>query len=274
MKKICAWIVKYLTLIIFAILILFPVYVVAVGSFKSEFEMYNNIFGLPESWGLENYITAFESGQMAVYFKNSLFVTALSVMLLILLSSMTAFALSRLHLRGRSWIYKLFVIGIAVPTQVGIIQLALLMSKLQLTNSLLGLVLVYVAYELPFSVFVFYGYMQSLPWEIQEAAIVDGCNLWRLYWQVAMPLSKNAIATVLIFDMVTVWNDMLFPLMLISKEKLRTLPFGLLQFRGQYSSQYTVIFAGVILITIPLIVLYLTMQKQFVSGMTQGAVKG
>ena len=89
-----------------------------------------------------------------------------------------------------------------------------------------------------------------------------------------MPLSKNAIATVLIFDMVTVWNDMLFPLMLISKEKLRTLPFGLLQFRGQYSSQYTVIFAGVILITIPLIVLYLTMQKQFVSGMTQGAVKG
>ena len=154
MKKICAWIVKYLTLIIFAILILFPVYVVAVGSFKS------------------------------------------------------------------------------------------------------------------------YGYMQSLPWEIQEAAIVDGCNLWRLYWQVAMPLSKNAIATVLIFDMVTVWNDMLFPLMLISKEKLRTLPFGLLQFRGQYSSQYTVIFAGVILITIPLIVLYLTMQKQFVSGMTQGAVKG
>ena len=128
MKKICAWIVKYLTLIIFAILILFPVYVVAVGSFKSEFEMYNNIFGLPESWGLENYITAFESGQMAVYFKNSLFVTALSVVLLILLSSMTAFALSRLHLRGRSRIYKLFVIGIAVPTQVGIIQLALLMA--------------------------------------------------------------------------------------------------------------------------------------------------
>ena len=104
MKKICAWIVKYLTLIIFAILILFPVYVVAVGSFKSEFEMYNNIFGMPESWGLENYITAFESGQMAVYFKNSLFVTALSVVLLILLSSMTAFALSQLHLRGRSWI--------------------------------------------------------------------------------------------------------------------------------------------------------------------------
>lgn len=274
MKKLCLGTAKYLTLILFAFLILFPVYIVVVGSFKTEFEMYRNIFGFPESWGLQNYIIAFQGGKMGSSFKNSLIVTVCAVVSLVFLGSMVAFALARLHMKYSNIIYKMFVVGIAVPTQVGIIQLALLMSKLHLTNSLLGLILVYVAYELPFSVFVFFGFMQSLPWEIQEAAIVDGCNKWQLYWRFILPLSKNAIATVLIMDMVVIWNDMLFPLMLISKESLRTLPFGLLQFRGQYASQYTVIFAGVILITLPMIILYLVMQKQFISGMTQGAVKG
>lgn len=274
MKKGVSVFAKYVVLLFFALLILFPVYIVVVGSFKTEFEMYNNIFGLPASWGLGNYITAFVDGQMGLYYKNSLVVTAASILALVVLGSMAAFALTRLRLKRAGLIYGLFVIGIAVPTQVGIIQLALLMSRLHLTNSLLGLILVYIAYELPFSVFVFYGFMQTLPWEIQEAAIMDGSSKWQLYWKFCLPLSKNALATVVIFDLVTVWNDMLFPMVLISREKLRTLPFGLLQFRGQYSSQYTIIFAGVLLITLPLAVLYLTMQKQFISGMTQGAVKG
>ena len=274
MKRTSSVIIKYVVLLFFVFLILFPIYIVVTSSFKTEFEMYSNIFSLPETWKLDNSVTAFVDGNMATNFKNSLIVTGCSVTLLVFLGSMVSFALTRLRLRHSDFVYKMFVIGIAVPTQVGIIQLALMMSKMHLTNSLLGLILVYVAYELPFSVFVFYGFMQSLPWEIQEAAIMDGCNKWQLYWRFCLPLSKNAIVTVLIFDMVTVWNDMLFPLMLTSKEQLRTLPFGLLQFRGQHASQYTVIFAGVMLTTLPLIILYLSMQKRFVSGMTYGAVKG
>ena len=265
---------KYAVLTVFAILILFPVYMVVMGSFKSEFELYDNIFGLPEHLGFDNYVTAFVDGNLREYYRNSLIVTACSVAASLLLSSMTAFALTRLKLRGSRLVYLLFVIGIAVPTQVGIIQLALQMSRMHLTNSLPGLILIYVAYELPFSVFVFYGFMQDIPWEIQEAAVIDGCSRFQLYWTVVMPLARSAIATVAIFNLVEIWNDMLFPLVLISKESLRTLPYGLLQFRGQYASQYTVIFAGVILITLPLVILYLCLQKQFIQGLTQGAVKG
>jgi len=265
---------RYAVLILFALLILFPVYMVVMGSFKSEFELYDNIFGLPAKIGFGNYVKAFVEGNLREYYRNSLIVTGCSLAASLALSSMAAFALTRLKLRGRRAIYLLFVIGIAVPTQVGVIQLALQMSRMHLTNSLLGLILIYVSYELPFSVFVFYGFMQDIPWEIQEAAVIDGCTPFQLYSRIILPLSRSAVATVAIFNLVEIWNDMLFPLVLISKESLRTLPYGLLQFRGQYASQYTVIFAGVILITLPLVVLYLCMQKQFIRGLTQGAVKG
>ena len=274
MKRTFEQIVKYIILVFFALLILFPVYMVISGSFKTEFELYSNVFGFPDTVSFKNYVTAFIDGNLKNYFMNSVVVTVCSVILIVLLSSMAAFALARLKVRFHNAIYRLFILGIAIPAQVGIIQLSLMMSKLHLTNSLFGLILVYIAFELPFSVFVFYGYLQTFPNEIQEAAIVDGCNKWQLYWNVIMLLCKNSIATVVIFDLVAVWNDVLFPLVLISKEKLRTLPYGLMQFRGQYSARYTVIFAGVIIITIPLTALYLCMQKQFISGLTQGAVKG
>lgn len=265
---------KYFVLIFFALLILFPVYMVLTGSFKTEFELYDNVFGLPEKLQWSNYIRAFVDGNLKQYYVNSIVVTGCSIVCIMGLASMAAFAMTRLRLRLSRIIYMLFVIGIAVPTQVGIVQLAVQMSKMHLTNSLFGLICVYVAYELPFSVFIFYGFMQDIPWELQEAAVIDGCGSLRLYWSVLLPLCKSAVATVAIFNLVAIWNDMLFPLVLISKESLRTLPYGLLQFRGQYASEYTVIFAGVILITLPLVILYLCMQKQFMQGLTQGAVKG
>ena len=265
---------KYVVLCFFALLILFPIYMVFTGSFKTEFELYDNIFGLPAQLLWENYRTAFVDGNLKSYYLNSVVVTVVSIVLIVLLASMAAFALTRLKLRLQKPLYILFVIGIAVPSQVGIVQLALQMSRMGLTNSLLGLILVYVAYELPFSVFIFYGFLQDIPWEIQEASVIDGCNALQIYRRVMLPLCRSAIATVVIFNLVAIWNDMLFPLVLISKEALRTLPYGLLQFRGQYASQYTVIFAGVILITLPLVILYLCLQKQFMQGLTQGSVKG
>lgn len=265
---------RYLVLAFFALLILFPVYMVLMGSFKTEFELYDNVFGLPAALHTENYVTAFVGGNLQAYYLNSVIVTGCSLVLIMLLSSMAAFALTRLRLRRSKLFYLLFVVGIAVPTQVGIVQLAIQMSRMGLTDSLLGLICVYVAYELPFSVFIFYGFMQAVPWEIQEAAVIDGCTSFGIYRRIMLPLCRSAIATVAIFNLVAIWNDMLFPLVLISKESLRTLPYGLLQFRGQYASAYPVIFAGVILITLPLVILYLCLQKQFIQGLTQGAVKG
>ena len=265
---------KMAVLILFALYIFFPIYVVLMGSFKTEFGLYADIFGLPKALDFSNYKTALIDGHLKDYVINSVIVTFTSVAVTITLSSMAAFALTRLKLKFSKLIYPFFLIGISIPAQVGIIQLAVMMSRMHLNNSLLGLILVHIAYELPFSIFVFYGFMQSLPWGIQEAAVIDGCSKWQLYWQFCLPLSANAIATVAIFDTVDVWNNMLFSLVLISKESLRTLPYGLLQFRGQYSSQYTVIFAGAVLISLPLTILFILMQEKFMSGITQGAVKG
>ena len=265
---------KYLILLLFAALILFPVYMVISGSFKSLFELYDNIFGLPEAFRTENYVKAFIDGNLRAYYRNSIIVTGGSMLLLLVLGSMGGFALSRLGLTLSKPLYYLFVIGISIPTQVGIVQLVMQMSRMHLMNSLFGLIMVHTAYELPFTIFVFYGFMEDLPWELQEAAIMDGCSDFRLYLNVIMPLTRSAMATVLIFNLVTVWNDMLFPLILISRENLRTLPYGLLMFSGTHGSQYTIIFAGVIIITLPLAVLYLLLQKQFMRGLTQGAIKG
>ena len=265
---------KYLILLLFATLILFPIYMVISGSFKSLFELYDNIFGPPASVSFDNYVKAFVDGNLRSYYLNSLIVTGGSLALLLILGSMGGFALSRLGLTLSKPLYYMFVIGISIPTQVGIVQLVMQMSRMHLMNSLLGLIMVHTAYELPFTIFIFYGFMEDLPWELQEAAIVDGCSDFRLYLNVILPLTRSAMATVLIFNLVTIWNDMLFPLLLITKENLRTLPYGLLMFSGTHGSQYPVIFDGVIIITLPLAILYLLLQKQFMRGLTQGAVKG
>ncbi len=265
---------KYLVLVFFGLLVLFPIYIVLVGSFKTENQLYDNIFGLPESLSPDNYIKAFFDGGLINYYQNSIIVTVFSLALIVVLSSMAAFALTRKNIKGGKLIYLLFIIGIVIPPQVAIIQLSLQMNKMGLTNSLRGLIAVYVAYGLSFSVFILYGFMKDISKEIQEAAIVDGCSNFRMYSRIIMPLSKAPVATVLIFNLVTIWNDMIFPLVLISKNDLRTLPYGLLRFKGLYTSQYSVIFAGVILISIPLVVFYLILQKQFIRGMAQGAVKG
>ena len=265
---------KYFILAVFAVIIMFPNYMVIMGSVKTNKEVYTDVFGLPAApqWG--NYAEAFLRGQLGNYFVNSFIVTGLSITIIVILASMTAFALTRKFTRGSKLIYMLFIAGIAIPPQVAIIQLALQMSSFGLTNSLWALIFSHVAYELPFSVFILYGFMLEIPGEIQEAAIVDGCGNFRLYSSVIFPLSRGGVATVIIFNLVSIWNDMVFPLVLITDNRMKTLPIGLLQFKGQYMSNYPVLLAAVVMMSVPLVVLYLVMQKQFIRGLAQGAIKG
>ena len=265
---------KFFILVVFGIIIMFPNYIVIMGSLKTNKEIYTDIFGLPDTPQWNNYLDAFFGGQLGYYFVNSIVVTGVSILFIVLLASMAAFALTRKFTRGSKFIYLLFIVGIAIPPQVAIIQLALQMSSLGLTNSLWALIFSYVAYELPFSVFILYGFMLEIPAEIQEAAIVDGCGNFRLYWNIMMPLSRGGIATVVIFNLVSVWNDMVFPLVLVTDNKLKTLPIGLLQFSGQYMSNYPVLLAAVVMMSVPLVILYLLLQKQFIRGLSQGAIKG
>lgn len=158
--------------------------------------------------------------------------------------------------------------------QVSIFQLYRLMDSLRLINNLFGLILVYTAWGLPFTVYVMYGFMSSIPVEIQEAAQMDGCSMWGMYSRIIMPLSATVVASSIIFNMVFVWNDLNFPMILVDDPNLKSLSNALLSFRGQYSSQYTLLFAGVVLASIPLVVVFLLLQKKFTAGMMAGSIKG
>jgi raffinose/stachyose/melibiose transport system permease protein len=211
---------------------------------------------------------------MAVYFKNSLINTSLSMVLIVFFSSLVSFVFCRKNCIVSKPLYIIFILGISVPMQVGILSEYLLLSRLRLLNTNIGMVLVYIAYYLPFAVFIFYNFFKTIPAEIQEAAIVDGCSHLRMYGNIIMPLSTAVLTSVAIFSLVWVWNDMFFPLIFISKVSVKTLPLGLITFKGEFRTDYGVLFAGVVLISIPLTTVYLVLQRQFIEGMTLGAIKG
>lgn len=274
MKKILKKLPRHIVLIFLLLFMLYPIFMVITNAFKSESELYSNSLGLPSDWGLSNFVTAFRDGHLAQAFLSSIAITVVSVTLITLLGSFAAFAISRSNMIGRRKWYWLFIVGIMIPYQVGLLHLYRLMDGLKLVDTFPGIVLIYVAYGLPFTVFVMYGFFRSIPNEINEAATVDGCNVFQNYAKIIMPLSPTVIAAVVIFNLVWIWNDMLFPLIFISSPELKTLARALLGFKGQFLSRYTVMFAGVVMASIPLTIVYLLLQKRFISGMTAGSVKG
>ena len=274
MKKFAKKLPRHIVLIFLLLFMLYPIFMVVTNAFKMENELYSNSLGLPADWDLSNFVTAFRDGDLAQAFVSSIAITVVSVALITLLGSFVAFAISRNNMIGRRKWYWLFIIGIMIPYQVGLLHLYRLMDGLRLVDTFPGIVLIYVAYGLPFTVFVMYGFFRSIPNEINEAATVDGCNVFQNYAKIIMPLSPTVIAAVVIFNVVWIWNDMLFPLIFISSPELKTLARALLSFKGQFLSRYTIMFAGVVMASIPLTIVYLLLQKRFISGMTAGSVKG
>lgn len=268
-------ILKHVFLIIMLAFTLYPVFMVVANSLKTQPELYKNTLGLPEvaQWG--NYIKAITTGKLGRAFLLTLLLTVVSCALMTVLGSFAAFALSRRRrTKVGKLIYQVMILGMMIPYQVSMFQLYRLMDELMLLNHLYGLVLVYVAWGLPLTIYIMYGFMCNIPEEIIEAAKIDGCSMWNLYSGIVMPLSSTVVASSTIFNMVFVWNDLNFPMILIDDPNLRTLSNALLSFRGQYSSQYTLLFAGVVLASIPMVTVFLLLQKKFTSGMMAGSIKG
>ena len=207
-------------------------------------------------------------------FRNSLVVVSGSVFLTLLFAAMTAFAVTRLGGVAAGVLFGLFTLGMAVPSQVnGITQYAMF-SKLGLTNSLLGLVIVNIAATLPVSVFILTGFMRTLPKELFEAAVVDGAGNWTLFRKVVVPLSVPSLAAVGIFLLVMHWNDLWYPYLFITDPEKYTLPRTLAEFKGEFSTNYSALFAGVTIASAPLVMAYVFLQRWFIAGLTSGAVKG
>jgi raffinose/stachyose/melibiose transport system permease protein len=265
---------RIVALAIFAALIIVPSAIVVLGSTKTDAEVYNKALALPERWTLDNFRFLFEVSNVGKSFLNSIIVTGSSVAITLILASMCAFAISRMITVTGKVLFSLFAVGLAIPGQVNLVPIFILFNDLQLTNKLSGLILINVVTTLPISVFILTAFFRELPKEMYEVSEVDGATPLRVYRSIALPLSRPAMGATAIFLFVITWNELLFPLLLITDTDKRTLPLSLLSFRGEFFSNYSMIFTAVMVASIPMVVMYLLMQRSFIAGLTAGAVKG
>lgn len=261
-------------LTIFTVVILVPCSIVIFGAFKSDLKIITEPLAFPDNLNLSTFKRLLDSGGVLVPARNSLIVSCFSVAITLLLASMAAFAIARSITVSGKILFLLFSIGLAIPGQVNIIPIFLLFNKLHLTNSLTGLILVNIALTLPISIFIITAFIKDLPREMFEVASIDGAGPLRTYFSIALPLARPAIGATAIFLFVITWNDLLYPLMLITREDKKTLPLTLIDFKGEYLTQYSMIYTAILVASLPMIIMYIAFQRSFIAGLTQGAVKG
>jgi raffinose/stachyose/melibiose transport system permease protein len=261
-------------LVLACLLTVVPVAVLYLASFKSLEEFFRDPYGLPPAWRLDNYREAWREAQLATTLTNSVVVTTLGVLLNLALTLPASYALARLRFRLRPLLYLGFVGGLVVPLQLVLLPLLLVMSRLQLTGTLASLVIAYAALTIPMSILFLTSFIGALPVSVEEAARVDGAGSWRIIVSIVLPLTRPGIAAVAILTGVWVWNDFIVALILATRPSLQTLPVGIMSFFGVYSTEWTLAFASVAIAAAPLIVAYLLLTRQFIAGLTSGALKG
>ncbi len=265
----------FLALSLLALLWLVPIFTVFLTSIKSTTDFYSGVglFEWPAVPQWSNFKNAWVGGRMSMYMLNGLIVCLTKVPLGIFISSMLAFALTRLEVCRSRAIFIYVLIGMMLPLQVVLIPLNIAYSRMGLTNTYLSLIYTYIGFGIPLGTLIFRGFFNGIPKELDQAALIDGCNSWRLYSSIIMPLSKPAIATVFIIDFLNTWNEFMVQSVLITKDTMKTVPNGLLSFFGEFSVDYGLLNAGVLLSIVPVLITYLLFQRYFVYGMA-GAVKG
>lgn len=265
-----------LVLIPYLLAVLFPMVWLIYSSLKTNLELFSGSWKFPAvpQWG--NYVNAWTDAGIGKYFSNSVLVTTVSLVLTVLLGSMVAYALAKFSFPGNKFLYSVFVAGMFIPPFISIIPLFFIMDTLGLLNTLRGLVLVYTAANLPFTIFVLYGFFRTLPTEISDAAEVDGCSPIGAFFRIILPMARSGLLVVSIFDFMTIWNEYLYALVLISDDKIRTLPVGVasLYIISRYKADWTKMLAGLVILMIPTLIVYLIFQRQFREGITMGAKKG
>jgi len=261
---------------IYFIISLYPLIYMLFFSLKNNDEIfYTNSLGFPHKLRFDNYLKAITQFDIATYFKNSVIVSVISIVFILVFSLMFAYAAARLEWRLRGATYSYLLLGLFIPTQVILIPLAVLMRDIGIANSYSALIVPYVAFNLSFSSLIFYGFFRTIPVEIEESAYMDGANIYRIFLQIMLPLVKPAVATVTIFAFLSVWNEFPLALILITDQSLKTLPTGLLSFSGQFSTDWGPMGAAMVMSSIPMILLYLFLGDQVEKALTVGsAVKG
>lgn len=263
-------------LYLYAIVSLYPLLWAVLFSFKNNEEIFvTNVFGLPEVWRVENYVTAWTQFNVVIFFRNSLIVTICTVIITITATLMFSYATARMRWRFQTTARILLVSGMFIPVQIVLIPLVILARDIGITNSLAVLIFPYSAFQLAFSSLVFYGFFRTIPFEIEEAAVVDGAGIFTVFWSIMVPLVKPAMATMAIFVSLFSWNEFIMALILITRNHLMTLPLGLLSFQGQFETNWGAMGAAMVIASLPTVALYLVLGEQVEKALTVGgALKG
>lgn len=271
-KPLRAVIPTYMIYLAIAAAVLYPLAWMLMSSVKSQAEIFQSPLGFPKHGTLDNYRRALGEGHFGLNLKNTLIVTLPAVSLLVLISCFAAFAFARLRFRGRTWLFYLLLVGVMVPPQSIVITVFQVVFRLGLLNTFTGLILVYLSW-CPVAIFILTTYIRGIPNEMFEAAEIDGAGTLRSLFLIAIPLAKPAIATVSIFFFVWIYNDLLYPLVLLQDPQKATIPIGLLQFQGQYRADWATQNAALVMAMILPVTVYMLFQDKFVRGLTAGALK-
>ena len=263
----------YLVLGLATAITLVPIIWVFASALKSNKEIRENALALPQEWRFQNYIDAWFGASFDQYFFNSVVISVASVLLVLLLSSLAAYSFAKMRFRGNQLIFFVFLIGMAFPLSAKLGPLLSLMYKLDLANSRVGLILVYVAGSLPFSILMLRAFFAGFPQELEDSAALDGCSRFQFYLRILLPLSKPSLMALGIFVFMNTWNEFFQALLLINEDSKRTLPLGLTAFQDEYFTDFALSFAGINITALPVIVVYIIFQRNLIEGITVGSMK-
>ncbi len=256
-----------------AAVILYPLLWMVISSMKSYDEIYSDVWGLPSQWLIGNYKIAWSIG-ISSYFVNSVIVTVTTVIAVLVIGSMAAFALSRYKSRLIDVALLIILVGMMINPQVALIPLFRILTELELINTRWAMILPYIAFRLPLSILLLRSHFLSIPKEIQESAIIDGCSEFGIYRRIYLPMSKPILLTVVVLTSFFAWNEFLFATIFIDSDALKTIPSGLMNFRDALMTDWGVLLSGMVISTIPMVILLILIQKHLVRGLTEGSVKG
>ena len=267
-------IAAHIILGLWSLIVLFPLWVMVVSSFKDRLSIYQNPFGLPKQWNFTNYSAVLGDGDFLVYFRNSFVVVIFSLAALLITGSFAAYALANWRGKLSRMLYFFFIAGMMLPIKIASIRILELIRFLGLLNTIWSLIPIYTAMGIPIAVFILTEFIRQIPYELTEAGIIDGAGRLGIFVRIIAPLLRPALATTAIYNLVPFWNDLWFPLIFITDDRAKTLLLGVTRLFGQYQTDWSRVLAVLTLSAIPVILLYLMMSKQFIKGLTAGAVKG
>ncbi|MBK9712434.1 MAG: carbohydrate ABC transporter permease [Kouleothrix sp.] len=269
-----AVLLQYLCAGVVALIVLVPLVAAVINGFKSSGELLLHPFGIPETWEWDNYTSILLSASFWRQLRNSVVVMVATALGVVVLASMPAFVFARMTFRGRELLFNFFTLGLLFPLAVAILPLYITLRQVNLVDSLLGVILPQIAFGLSGNILILRGFFATIPRELDEAAAIDGCSPAGFFVRVLLPLMRPALAAVVVLTLVASWNNFFLPLLVLNSEQLYTLPLGIMQFQGQFGTDWGKVLAFVSLALVPTIGFYMLAERQIIDGLTAGAVKG